>query len=221
VTGQVVKTCPVLSVHSNKQGGFMKWMILLLTFFSAMGRTQNAESVKIWAVGKESKISIQGSSNVNTFTFDLKQYSKKDTLIAVQKTSQLPVLFRKGILHLPVDDFKNANPFLTKDFKKIIKAKSYPEIVMIFRSLNSLPATGTQNQRLNAEVEICLAGKSKIFQICLTSTRNGENIFVQGSEHICFSDFGLTAPGKVMGFITVKDQLTVEFQLSLKVLYEG
>jgi hypothetical protein len=194
----------------------MKWLIILLTMFPGLFRTGGSESVKILTVAKESKITILGSSNVNTFTFDIKEYTGKDTLVALAQQTQ--TVFKKGILRLPVSDFKNPNPFLTKDFRKIIKSKSHPNILMNFRRLNSLPDAGEKSERIAADVDISLAGKTKTFRINLWATRSGNQVYLKGAEKIYFSDFGLAAPENIMGFINVNDELTVNFQLALKVL---
>lgn len=199
----------------------MKWLLIILAMFSNTNRTENIGNTKVWAVNKESKVSILGSSNVNTFAFDVKQYTGTDTLVAVQNDQNKLVLFSKGMLRIPVADFKNPNPILTKDFKKIIKAKDFPEIVMNFRFLNAAPEAGMKNERVCTEVEISLAGKSKVFRFFVLASSDGETIRLQGKERICFSDFGLTAPDKVMGFIAVKDELTVSFNLALNVIKES
>lgn len=189
-------------------------MLLFLTGFSAF---KPADSVSVWAVGKESRISIIGSSNVNTFAFDVKHYSGSDTLIALPG-SKMGLQFRRGMLRLPVTDFKNGNPMLTRDFRKIIKAGSHPHIIMNFRRLNTVPQAGVQAQSIMAEVEIILAGRSKIFHFPLLASRNGNSILVKGAEKVAFTDFGLQAPDKIMGFITVKNNLDVKFELVLKVV---
>jgi len=194
----------------------MKWLIIMLTMFTGFNKAGDNENVRIWTVGKESKISILGSSNVNTFTFDIKEYSGKDTLVLLAQQAQ--AVFKKGTVHLPVNDFKNSNPFLTKDFRKIIKSKIHPDILMNFRRLNSLPDAGAKSERITADVDITLAGKTKTIRIMLMTTRSGEYIYLKGAEKLYFSDFGLAAPENIMGFINVKNDLTVNFQLALKVL---
>lgn len=199
----------------------MKWLLMILAMFSNENRTSTVGNTKVWAVNKESKISILGSSNVTTFTFNAKNYSGNDTLLPSLHDKYTLVFFRKGILRFPVVDFRNPNPILSKDFKRIIKAKFYPEIVMDFRFLNTVPETGMKNERACTEVKISLAGKSKVFRFFVLASRHGETIRLQGKERICFSDFGLTAPDKVMGYISVKDELTVCFDLTLNVIKEG
>lgn len=195
----------------------MKQLILILTLLTALSSFKPAEKVAVWAVGKESRISIVGSSNVNTFAFDVKQYSGRDTLVALPG-SKAGLQFRRGMLRLPVTDFKNGNPMLTRDFRKMIKAGTHPHIIMNFRSLAAIPQEGVAAQRIMAEVEIILAGRSKIFQFPILASRSGNTIQVKGAEQVAFTDFGLQAPDKVMGFITVKNELDVKFELALKVV---
>lgn len=195
----------------------MKQLILIFAFFIACSSFGTAEKVSVWAVGKESRISIIGSSNVNTFAFDVKQYTGRDTLVALA-SSKMGLQFRRGILRLPVTDFKNGNPMLTRDFRKMINAGSHPNIIMNFRNLAAVPAEGAQAQRIMAEVEIILAGRSKIFQFPILASRTGNTISVKGAEKVAFTDFGLQAPDKIMGFITVNNNLDVKFELSLKVI---
>ena len=196
----------------------MKWLLILLILIPGLNRAGDSENVKVWTVAKESKISILGSSNVNTFAFDIKEYNGKDTLVALQNPKNSLAIFRKGVVHLPVNDFKNSNPFLTKDFRKIIKSKNFPDILMNFRSLNSMPALGAQGEKISADIEISLAGESKVFRFDLLAYRSGNTIYLKGKEKLSFSDFGLTPPNNIMGFINVNNQLIVNFQLALKVL---
>lgn len=196
----------------------MKWLIILLTMFPGMNKAGDTEKVRIWTVAKESKISILGSSNVNTFSFDIKQYNGKDTLVALQEARQPEAIFRKGVVHLPVNDFRNPNPILTKDFRKIIRSKSHPDILMNFRRFYSMPTLSAKSESITADVDISLAGKTKTIRIQLQANRSGNFVFLKGVEKLSFSDFGLEAPENVMGFINVRDELTVNFQLALKPL---
>jgi hypothetical protein len=196
----------------------MKWILYILIIFTATAFRSNGDNMRVVTVSKESKITIQGSSNVNTFDLDIKEYTGRDTLVMIQRPNSLPITFIKGLLHVAVNDFKNSNPFLTKDFKKVVKANSYPHIVMNFRNMNIYPCNNGQKLPGVAEVEINVAGKSKIFKINVLACRSNEIVYLHGNTKINFSDFGLSAPNKVFGFINVNDQLEVNFNLALREL---
>jgi len=82
----------------------MKALISIITLITGLFQATNTESVKVWTVDKESTISILGSSNVNTFNFNLKKYNGNNTIIAVQKGSD--IVFKKGVVRSSVTDFK-------------------------------------------------------------------------------------------------------------------
>ena len=194
----------------------MKTLILILVLVPMVLGFKGADNtVKKLAVRKESKISILGSSNVNNFSFDIKQYSGNDTLILARSNNQ-SAIFKKGVLKLEASEFRNTNPLLTKDFRKIIKAKDYPQILMLFKNLSTYPATTNESVAGIAEVQIFLAGQNKITKLQVKTTRTGEVVYMTGTAKLCFSDFGLDAPEKVMGFIDVNDELQVNFKLALR-----
>ena len=163
-----------------------------------------------WAVAKESSVSITGSSNVNNFVFSSKEYIGNDTLVVYQKAKGERFFFEKGLLQLPVKNFKNGNPMLNRDFKKTLKASKYPNILMNFRSV-----TGLQHNS-EAEVDISLAGKTRTVCIKLVNVTKNNIMYIKGKERLKFSDFGLKPPKKVLGFIDVKNELDVEFSIVLK-----
>jgi hypothetical protein len=195
----------------------MKLLIMILALLTGKFNNEpKADNVKSLAVAKESKISILGSSNVNTFSFDIKQYSGKDTLLFSQRNATSPAVFKKGIIRLQVTEFKNSNPLLTKDFRKITKAKSHPIIVMNFKNLNVFPCEADQDKTGLAEVDIYMAGTWKTTRIKVNTCRIKNIVYINGSTDLCFADFGLSAPENVMGFINVNEELKVNFQLALK-----
>ena len=193
----------------------MKKLILILVLLPMIfGFRGTGSSVKKLAVRKESKISILGSSNVNHFSFDIKNYSGNDTLILARNDNG--AIFKKGVLRLEVNDFKNPNPILTKDFRKIIKSKTYPQILMLFKNLSNYPGVNYGVANGVAEVQIFLSGQTKTIKLQVKTQRESDVILMSGTAKLCFSDFGLSAPEKVMGFIDVNDELQVNFQLTLR-----
>lgn len=195
----------------------MKKLILILVLLPMIFGFKGTENtVKKLAVRKESKISILGSSNVNHFSFDIKNYSGNDTLILAGNANDNGAIFKKGVLRLEVNDFKNPNPILTKDFRKIIKSKTYPQILMLFKNLSNYPRAHNGTEQGVAEVQIFLSGQTKIIKLHVKTQKESDVILLSGTAKLCFSDFGLSAPEKVMGFIDVNDELQVNFQLTLR-----
>ena len=195
----------------------MKWMLIILAMFTGSFRSPSPK-VMTWAV-KESAVNILGSSNVNKFTFTAHEVNGSDTLTVYEQIKGQKLIFEKGLLRLPVKKFRNGNPMLVKDFKKMLDAGNYPYILMNFQSLTTI-ADEKVITPAQAELQITLAGKTINRQVRVCTSRNGENIFLEGCERLRFSDFALKPPKGVLGFINVKNELDIEFRLVLKIVKE-
>lgn len=188
----------------------MKLVLFIMTFFPTF--LPGSNSNLSWEVGKESSVSISGSSNVNEFVFAAKEYEGRDTLVINLKTTGQKFVFDKGMLRLPVKNFRNGNPMLNKDFKKILDVKNHPNILMNFKTINGL------QKHTDAEVDITLAGRTITRIIKISTCQKNNSLNLSGKETLKFSDFGLQAPKNMLGFINVKNELDVEFCLVLKQL---
>ncbi|MBA2330287.1 MAG: hypothetical protein H0V91_11785 [Flavisolibacter sp.] len=87
---------------------------------------------------------------------------------------------------------------------------------MNFKNLNVFPCEADQDKSGLAEVDIYMAGIWKTTSIKVNTCRVKDVVFINGSTNLCFTDFGLSAPENVLGFINVNDELKVNFQLALK-----
>ena len=194
----------------------MKWMLIILAMFTGSFRAPSPK-VMTWAV-KESSVNILGSSNVNKFTFTVHESEGNDTLIVCENKGQ-KLVFEKGLLRLQVKKFRNGNPMLMKDFKKMLDAANHPYILMNFQSLTSVADEKMQTSA-EAELQITLAGKTISRQVNVCTRRNGETIFLEGCERFQFSDFAMIPPKGVLGFINVRNELDIKFRLVLKIVKE-
>lgn len=188
----------------------MKWIILIASFL-LQSNAPDTSKKGVWSVSRESAIRISGSSNVNRFTLSNDRYESRDTLI-VRQLADGSLVFEKGLLHIPVKNFRNNNPVLLRDFKNLLQSNRYPDMKLNFKSISSI--TLKQGQEVLAEVEITLKDKKICRSIRFTTKRTGNRITFCGNETMKFSDFGLQAPKNVMGFINVKNELDVQFDFA-------
>lgn len=196
----------------------MKSLFLILSFFPGLLNAP-ASRTMTWTV-KESAVTIVGSSNVNKFNFSVNETNGRDTLVLLEGSKGQKLIFDKGVFRLPVKKFRNGNPMLVRDFKKMLNARNYPDILMNFRSLTALANEQCQRMPADAEVEITLSGKTITRQVRVQTVRNGDNVSLTGCERLKFSDFDLKPPKDVLGFIDVKDELDIDFRFVLRVIKE-
>lgn len=195
-----------------------KALFLLSLLFGLSGFAPADNGRAIWVVLQGSSLTVNGSTNINTFQCVIPNYSMPDTvslLRSTQKGVQLPM---NGRLNLNVEDFDCHNKMMTSDLRKTLKAKTYPVLTVRFISVNGFPDLKNP-AKITGIVDITLAGVTKRFEInYLFSSEEKQQIQLKGDQLIHFSDFNLTPPSKLGGVIKAKNELKVEFILHLKPL---
>lgn len=169
-----------------------------------------------WAIDSTSRLFIYGNTNVNKFVCSTDCYNRKDTLEYVESSSSCEILFSRNEMVIPVLNFDCGNDMITKDFWNTLNAKKHPNLTIQFISLHD-----SQNlfrgKTVSGKVKITLSGVTKTYNVKY-DVKHGENkniLSLKGRQSVCFSDFQLKAPAKMMGLIQVQENLDVEFQLNL------
>lgn len=187
--------------------------ILLLSLSASLGayRLYPGRPARTkWLVQRTSSIKIAGSTNINKFCCHVNEYAGPDTITLNSGVSV-------GMLSVDIADFSCNNNMMSREFKNTLKYKQYPQLKIVFVSLEKMPAFTAATETIKGCVEVALAGVSRKFDITYTSCRiDGENVELVGCRLFGFSDFGLSPPTKMGGLIRVNDRLDVEFKLHLR-----
>jgi hypothetical protein len=177
----------------------------------------NLPEAKIsWVIIQGSSLTVNGSTNVNTFQCDIINYNTPDTISCFKIQTKEAIVPMNGKLNLNIDAFDCHNKMMTNDLKKILKAKDFPILSVKFITIKSFPDFKNP-VKIAGLVDISLAGISKKFEVnYYFTTDEKQQIHLKGDQQIHFSDFNLTPPSKLGGIIKAKDELLVEFKLNLK-----
>ena len=168
-----------------------------------------------WIIDAESKLTIQGSTNVNNFTCKIDYCTGTDTLQYVEDNSAREMRFTRSRMTIPIRSFDCGSKPISKDFWKTLKADSFPEMDINFISLQNLYFKNNSN--IKGVVDITLAGVTTRYSIRYqVSIQENGTVLLTGSHSVNFTDFQLKAPRKLKGLIKVKERLNVEFNLVLK-----
>lgn len=190
-------------------------LIALLNVLSGFNLTDNRVA---WVVLQGSSLTVNGSTNINTFQCDIANYNRLDTIICVKSKIKGLAVPMTGCLNLTIQAFDCHNRLMTSDLRKTLKNKDYPILTIKFVSINSFPDFKNPI-KITGLVDICLAGVNKRFEInYVFTTDDHDRLFLKGDQSIHFSDFNLIAPSKLGGVIKAKDELQVAFKLNLKAL---
>lgn len=200
----------------------MKNIILIvsfaLVFFSFTTQNNNTDNPNHqsteWMIGKKSRISIMGSSNVNRFSCSSKADFTASPL-KINKVSTSSKVNMNGDIKIFVESFDCGNRMITSDMRKTLKSKEYPILEIRFVNIERMPDENKSCDSMNGLIEIKLAGMKKQFSIPLDFKKTDDSYELEGSRNFCFDDFNLSPPEKIGGLIKVNDSFEVNFSLEL------
>jgi hypothetical protein len=179
---------------------------LICSSFTEQGR---------WIIDPESRLSIHGSTNVNSFKCLLRQYENNDTLEYIRNAESIEMKFTRNRMRIPVKGFSCGSQQITKDFLATLKSDTYPHLEIFFRSFRE--GHIRDNSYVDGVVDITLAGATKRYTVrYFARVPNRNTIHLKGTQMVNFGDFKLSPPQKMMGLIQVQECLEVEFNLTLK-----
>lgn len=194
----------------------MQKSVLLIGWWLLVSAFIPPDKKVYWVVMNGSSLTVNGSTNINTFRCDIANYNVPDTLTCV-KSSRFGILLpMDGKLNLSIEAFDCHNKMMTSDLRKTLKAKLYPLLTVKFISIKGFPDFKNP-AKITGFVDIGLAGVNKRFEINYLFTEDAKSmILLKGDQRIHFSDFNLVPPSKLGGVIKANDELDVEFRLNLK-----
>jgi len=167
-----------------------------------------------WVIAENSKLRVNGSTNINRFSCAILNYPKTDTVIINSEIGKQIAL--QGRVSLDLKNFDCNNMIMTKQLHKTLKEDKYPFLHVTFLSLKGIPITEQTENGIKGIVEIELAGIKKRFLIFYQLKTSTNGMTLTGCQAITFSDFKLVPPQKMGKLIQAKDQLNVDFELNLQ-----
>jgi hypothetical protein len=190
---------------------------ILIFLFSSGFIMSDATLVHRFIVLPTSKLSIDGKTNVNSFTCAIAKYAGTDTLVLHEGGKNVRPVFVKGSVALDASTFDCGMAIMTSDFRKTIQSDVYPAIVIDFISFERTPTYKPGEENFKCILKISLAGVTRVFEVdCYIETKPNGLIHLQGGRQFAFADFGLKPPTRMMGTIKVQEDLKVQFHLVLK-----
>lgn len=190
------------------------YLYIILSGFNYQGRVAYA---KKWVITSGCSLKVDGKTNVNEFSCAITNYSQPDTIWASWNNNQ-PVKL-SGSIHLDVQRFDCHNAVMTADLRKTLKSKEYPKLGIRFLSLAQYPEAGSRQKKTKGVVVIELAGVSKRYEVDYSIVSAADNyINLVGSREVNFSDFDIQPPRKLGGMIRTENELSVVFNLRMKVI---
>lgn len=182
--------------------------IRILLFLLAFVPSQE----KVRWVAKGGTLKVDGTTNVNKFSCQAKDYHHPDTLTFYPAPQSV---LMSGCVKLPVMSFDCMNGAMTDGLRKALHAKEFPRLSITFLSLEKYPVLKSAEENIRGMVNIEMAGVSKKMTVNYRILMDDQQVIhLIGNQTILFTSFGLTPPRKLGGVIRADDQLQVEFHIS-------
>ncbi len=161
-----------------------------------------------------SSFTLKGSSNINKFelvyTGDL---GKTNKVQVEREDNKLNMKSGSGV-NLKVDDFKSPNAYITKDFRKMLRADTYPDLVI---EPVSVWKTKGQAGIVCVLINLTIAGCTRQETISLNLTKQDATALqCKGSHKISLKRYALAAPKKALGAVQVSDEVAIDMLLKLQ-----
>lgn len=175
-------------------------------------------------ITEKSKLSIEGSSNVNEFTCNcLTDFPPIPFEISWEDKSGLLRSFRNTQISLPIANLDCGNKMMNKDLRQALNADKYPFITI--NLVQSLENDCTSWQRLNswvqlkALVEIELNGCTNSYWLPVMASRQGENSYrFISNKDLKMTDFGVQPPTALLGMVKVNNEIKISLDLVIDVI---
>lgn len=155
-------------------------------------------------------ISIEGSTNVNRFSF---LYENPPITPVIRDSVKDDEGYDGVDFSIPLRSFTGTVPAMKEDFLDLLKADTYPEVVVALENnlLNCLPGpAGSEKITLT----VILAGVRRLVSAdFVTLAAPDRKIVLRGSTRFLLSDFKLDPPQKALGLIHVNNEVIIKFDI--------
>lgn len=216
----------------------MKTLIKLTTFFSVFimvhsnftyAQSRVAMSVskssiqKTYIISKKSVLTLDGKTNVNSFTCGCNEEFQRQALMVTPATDgSLSLNFHAATLKLGIKSLDCGNKLMNKDLQKALHADEHPYITIELKKVEQDRCNRLTELkdwvRLKALAKITLNGYSKEYWLNISAKKYDANRFqFIGSKTLNMTDFCVIPPVAMMGMIKVQDAITINLDLEVTV----
>ena len=133
----------------------------------------------------------------------------------IRSSSVLEVRFQVAVASLRSD--KDA---LDKNLRKAMKAEQHPSVQFALKKYSIAPAAG-DTVAINAEGSLTVAGQERPVTLAARAFPAAEGVWLEGSEKLLMSEYGIEPPKMFLGTLKVHDPITIHYRLYLIPKGEG
>ncbi len=183
------------------------WLMIAL---SNVVIAQNGNEKRTVQILADSELTITGDTNINKFLcgFDTNRLVRSKEITFSQHGDKFK--FQNAVLTLNNQGFDCGNKAINRDFHSLLRTEEYPSI-----SLEITELTVQNDAQALAKILITIAGKQKNYTLPVNIVDTPIDCFT-GTLKLNINDFGLKPPKKMFGLIVVKEDIEINFNLTIR-----
>ncbi len=187
---------------------FLSTILLLLVAENAHARQVNEVKSLIL---EESKLRINGTSNVNDFECFYDAPISNDTLYQTVTFGD-SLFIEGGAVQFSTKSFNCGKRAINRDMQSTLKASEFP-----YMELELVSIEIADEVPFGAKLSVTIAGTNRLENIEITNYSSSEStINFSGSGDILLTDFNLDPPTALFGLVKVNDEIKISFDFSVR-----
>ncbi len=200
---------------------FLYSLLILLSVYGSLAFGHHPDSTRKIKVKleAESYVVIQGKTNVNAFQCRYEElFPGKIIDMNILFTDECMV-FDSTTMNLETRKFDSGNRLMNNDFNELLKADDHPFIKVDILCINTpntqFRSVPVKNANMTTVVyaRINIAGQENDYHIPVEILEDRQRRIYKGHLPLNIRDFNIEPPRKMMGMITVDENIFVRFFL--------
>ena len=171
------------------------------------------------AVGAESKLWIEGTSNLHGWSCKattLDAAIDLDAALAAQLASAPPKALKRVHVKVPVKSLKCGHDAMDNNLYKALKATDSSSIDYILATFDAVPGEAKDTFTLHTVGTLTVAGlENKVEMDVIASRMPDGSVMAKGLVPIKMTDYGIKPPTAIFGRVKTGNEVKVNFELTI------
>jgi len=197
----------------------MKHQIAAIALLAVIGTTLQAQETARVPVAPESKLWIDGTSNLHGWTCKAEKLEASvdlDAAAAAQVSVAPPKALKRVQVKVPVKSLKCGHGAMDDNLYKALNADASPEVSYILATFEATPGDAKDTFTLHTVGTLTVAGKENKVSMDVVATRLADGtVKATGMVPIKMSDFGIKPPTAIFGRLKTGDEVKINFELTV------
>ena len=194
--------------------------ITTIAIFALIGSSiAGAQETTRVAVGPESKLWIEGTSNLHGWKCSAEKLDaaiELDDLAATQINTAAPKALKKVQVKVPVRSLKCGHGAMDNNLYKALNADASPDVSYILATFDAAPGEAKDTFTLHTVGTLNVAGKENKIEMDVAATRMADgSVTAKGVVPIKMTDYGIQPPTAIFGRLKTGNEVKVNFELTI------